>query len=207
MKHVAVPGKDSDIHIYDTHNHSVVQILTPSSGCKLSKDGLGMCMCLDSMQPTFDDTLSAQIVSGYESGHLVVWDLRSAKELSRTAVFDDMMTCIAYSPQLNKGLCGSVNETIVQWRLDDTGTCSSVNRRNITNPGLNNMAIRSDSKIAAAACWDFTIRIFSMRTLRPLAVLQHHRDSVQCVSFSTDFYLAAGSKDHNISLWDIYQDA
>jgi WD40 repeat protein len=72
------------------------------------------------------------------------------------------------------------------------------------NPGFNQILIRKDQKIVAAAGWDSHVRIFTAKKLKPLAVLSYHKENVQCLTFSTDNILSCGSKDHHISLWEIY---
>ena len=57
----------------------------------------------------------------------------------------------------------------------------------------------------ATAGWDSRIRLFGVKKLRPLAVLDLHKESIQSVTFSLDGTLAAGSKDKTISLWILYQ--
>jgi WD40 repeat protein len=51
----------------------------------------------------------------------------------------------------------------------------------------------------------FRIRIFSYKTMKPLAVLSYHRDSVTSIDFGKEnkSWLIAAS-DINISLWNIY---
>ena len=54
------------------------------------------------------------------------------------------------------------------------------------------------------------IRLFSMKSLKPLAVLSFHSESISKLAFSSNEViksqrlLAAGSRDGRISLWSIY---
>ncbi|XP_057270990.1 guanine nucleotide-binding protein subunit beta-like protein 1 isoform X3 [Pezoporus wallicus] len=80
---------------------------------------------------------------------------------------------------------------------------------NLVNAGISDITIRPDKKIVATAGWDHRIRIFGWKKLKPLAVLDYHTATVHCVSFSNhknprERLLAAGSKDHRISIWSIY---
>lgn len=51
----------------------------------------------------------------------------------------------------------------------------------------------------------FRIRVFSMKSMKPLAILSYHRDSVYSLDFSkSDNLLVASSQDNRISLWNIY---
>ncbi|XP_069727202.1 guanine nucleotide-binding protein subunit beta-like protein 1 isoform X5 [Phaenicophaeus curvirostris] len=79
----------------------------------------------------------------------------------------------------------------------------------LVNPGISDITIRPDKKILATAGWDHRIRIFGWKKMKPLAVLDFHTATVHCVSFSDhknpkERLLAAGSKDHRISVWSIY---
>lgn len=81
----------------------------------------------------------------------------------------------------------------------------------LTNPGVSQLSIRGDGKLLASAGWDHRVRVFGWKKLRPLAVLQYHRDMVLSVAFSDhkdprQRLLAAGSKDQRISLWSIYNE-
>ena len=53
--------------------------------------------------------------------------------------------------------------------------------------GFNQVAVRHDCRIGAAACWDGTVRVFDLHKralLRPLAVLRFHSGCVNCVAFA-----------------------
>jgi len=82
----------------------------------------------------------------------------------------------------------------------------------IKNPGVNGVRIRPDQKVFASAGWDGRIRIFSWKSLRPLAVLtQHKNGGVMDLAFSSQQVamwhapiMAAAGMDGQISLWDLY---
>ncbi|KAL8180293.1 UNVERIFIED_CONTAM: hypothetical protein K2H54_019469 [Gekko kuhli] len=79
----------------------------------------------------------------------------------------------------------------------------------LTNPGIADVTLRPDRKILATAGWDYRIRIFGWKKLKPLAVLDYHTATVHCVAFSdhsqpSERLMAAASKDHRISVWAIY---
>ncbi|CAD6569962.1 MAG: ASTRA complex subunit [Cyphobasidiales sp. Tagirdzhanova-0007] len=99
-------------------------------------------------------------------------------------------------------------------------------------PGRAGLAIRDDDRILAIAGWDGSIRVHSVATFRPLAVLEYHRESVFTVAFASvneskdgqhkkamlqegsehdrvvrprrRAWLAAAGKDERISLWELY---
>ncbi|KAF9926539.1 ASTRA complex subunit [Linnemannia zychae] len=50
--------------------------------------------------------------------------------------------------------------------------------------GMADGKIRSDQKLIALAGWDGRIRLFSAKTLKPLAVLKYHREGLYCLGFA-----------------------
>lgn len=82
----------------------------------------------------------------------------------------------------------------------------------MTNPGTSIITIRPDAKIMAVGGWDSRIRLYSWKTLKPLAVLNQHKDTVHDISYSIErikaydnkFIMATAAKDGYIALWDIY---
>ncbi|GAA5853863.1 hypothetical protein JCM8547_007478 [Rhodosporidiobolus lusitaniae] len=52
------------------------------------------------------------------------------------------------------------------------------------SPGKSAVAVREDGKLLATAGWDGELRLYSAKTLSPLAVLSHHRLSLQALAFS-----------------------
>ncbi|XP_076445373.1 guanine nucleotide-binding protein subunit beta-like protein 1 [Babylonia areolata] len=199
---VAIPSKNSTIQLFDLNSQSPVRTLTPQSGC--DELGLCMCMCVIPNQTGFGTCL----VAGYESGKMILWDVCSGKALHECCVHDDAVMCLSFSSaKMNKGLSGSVDERLVVWRISNEGKIEIIRKIECINPGFNDISLRSDDRIVATAGWDKQVRLFSMKSMRPLAILAYHRESVRCVRFSKDCLLAAGSNDHLISLWDVYRRA
>ncbi|XP_043385784.1 guanine nucleotide-binding protein subunit beta-like protein 1 isoform X4 [Chelonia mydas] len=108
-----------------------------------------------------------------------------------------------------KGVSGSSEEVLTVWSLDEQQNLKVQKTHKLINAGIADVAIRQDKKILATAGWDHRIRIFGWKKLKPLAILDYHTATVHCVSFSdhsrpSERLLAAGSKDHRISIWSIY---
>ncbi|KAL8606040.1 hypothetical protein ACOMHN_040038 [Nucella lapillus] len=197
----ALPSQSSSIQLVDLKSRSPIRTLTPPSS-----NELGLCMCMCAVpDPT---GLATKLVAGYESGKMILWDVGSGKIQHERSVHEDAVMCLSCSSAtLNRGLAGSVSERLVMWTLSDAGKIEIIREVDCTNPGFNDVAIRPDDRIAVTAGWDKLVRVFNVKSLRPLAVLAYHRESVRCVRFSGDHHLAVGSNDHLISLWDVYRKA
>ena len=145
------------------------------------------------------------VLIGYEDGSVALWDCRQYKRpLLRLKIHPDPVMCINYETVTGTGFSGSAGEEICSWTtnkdiltLKDTVT--------VTNPGFNDCCVRKDGKLVVFAGWDGHVRLFSVKKMKPLAVLAYHKDSVYCATFSDDKLLACGSKDEQISLWDVYR--
>lgn len=118
--------------------------------------------------------------------------------------------------------------------------------------GQQSLVVRSDGRVFATAGWDGRVRVYSVKSMRELAVLKWHREGVYAVAFAEILgqsaaedseeiggesgeghegvevvkeggggevvsvgerraqetqqrhWLAAGSKDGKVSLWEIY---
>ncbi|KAF9155648.1 Guanine nucleotide binding protein (G protein), beta polypeptide 1-like [Linnemannia schmuckeri] len=80
--------------------------------------------------------------------------------------------------------CGSDN-VLVKYDLSSSlqGTPEVVKAALKAN-GMADGKIRSDERVIALAGWDGRIRLFSSKTLKPLAVLKYHREGLYCLGFA-----------------------
>ncbi|XP_064488770.1 guanine nucleotide-binding protein subunit beta-like protein 1 [Ornithodoros turicata] len=200
---LASPHGDDDtaINLWNLDTCTVVITVKPSGSEKV-----GMVMCTRLCR---DGNL---LVAGYENGSVISFDCRSGKPISSVVCFKHPVMCMDIDDcHRMKGLCGSVTKTLCAFEdFQDLRLSKEVA---VVNEGFASTAIRSDGKIAASGGWDGRIRIFSWRTLKPLAVLNFHDESVQSVDFAAERVrregvgvLAAGAKDGIVSLWSVYTD-
>ncbi|KAJ7352641.1 WD-40 repeat-containing protein [Mycena albidolilacea] len=100
-----------------------------------------------------------------------------------------------------------------------------------SHPGNGCIAIRDDARVCAIGGWDGRIRLYSTKNLKPLGTLRYHKSGCQAVEFARPVHadvtthpkgdedddedeemtseeleargrwLAAGAKDHRVSLW------
>lgn len=89
---------------------------------------------------------------------------------------------------------------------------NSTSKLTLKNPGTNVIRIRPDCKVFASGGWDGRVRIYSWKSLRPLAVLTEHKSgAITDITFSKSKVerwnapiMAVSGMDGIISLWDLY---
>ncbi|XP_068146440.1 guanine nucleotide-binding protein subunit beta-like protein 1 [Drosophila tropicalis] len=152
------------------------------------------------------------LLAGYESGHFLTWDLSSGVMVDVVELAPDPMT-VDYDSLTNRGIVGGASDKLTTFSYQrqsmqlqrGTELC-------IKNAGVNCVRIRSDQKVFASGGWDGRIRIFSWKSMRPLAVLTQHKQggvmdlvySSQSVAMWRAPIMAAAGMDAQISLWDLY---
>lgn len=158
-------------------------------------------------------------VIAYEDGYLRVFRLENQQQVGIVCVQADFtpVTSFVYCATTGRGLAAGASSEMTQFQLNFAGDEVKINlmgsipvlamasKEEKLGKGVGQIALRPDCRICAVASWDHRLRIFHWQTMKPLAVLKSHRDSVQCVAFSQDStLLASGSKDRNIAIWSIY---
>ncbi|KAM6246772.1 guanine nucleotide-binding protein subunit beta-like protein 1 isoform 2-T6 [Porphyrio hochstetteri] len=177
-----------EVQVLELPSKTSVCTLKPEVGAKL-----GMPMCLKLWQHNCGS--QPLLLAGYEDGSVVLWNLLMGKALSRLVCHQEPVMSLDFDSEKAKGISGSSEKVYKTHEL--------------VNAGISDTTIRPDKRILATAGWDHRIRIFGWKKLKPLAVLDYHTATVHCVSFSdhknpSERLLAAGSKDHRISIWSIY---
>jgi len=196
------PGEDSTISIISLNSQKIVSCLQTLS------EKLGEVMVIK----YFEMEGSPYLLSAYESGHIYLWDLKTRKircELKLDGTPMDM----DFDPLRRIGVCGNESHELTVFKFDSVANQLSVEKKfGITNAGVSRASIRPDGKILALGCWDGRVRLFSWKTLKPLAVLSEHQQTIHDVYFMKEGISSVGSaglmavagKDQRISLWDVY---
>ncbi|NXN91599.1 GNB1L protein, partial [Rhinopomastus cyanomelas] len=193
-----------EVQVLELPSKTSVCTLKPEVGAKL-----GMPMCLKLWQLSSDS--QPLLLAGYEDGSVVLWNLSMGKALSRLGCHQEPVMSLDFDSEKARGISGSSEKVLSIWSLNEQQNLQVYKTHNLVNAGISDITIRPDRKILATAGWDHRIRIFGWKKLKPLAVLDYHTATVHCVSFSdhkslSERLLAAGSKDHRISIWSIYTD-
>uniref|UniRef100_A0A336LNG7 CSON015331 protein n=1 Tax=Culicoides sonorensis TaxID=179676 RepID=A0A336LNG7_CULSO len=152
------------------------------------------------------------VLAGYESGILNLWDLRMSNVLA-SEQFDQFLTSIDYDLVTNRGIITSISDKISLFSINmKSSVITKKADLPIKNPGVHCVKIRKDLKVFVTAGFDGRLRVFSWKSLRPLAVLSDHKGDLMDIAFSNgpvSFWksniMAAGGSDGKITLWDIYK--
>ena len=162
------------------------------------------------------------VIIGYENGFICVFradiNLKESQFLSELKCFETVITAMDFNALKMTGICCSVEEVVIVWTLIVNENKSSISLclnkyLKMTNGGLLCCAIRSDGRIFVCGGSDNRIRLFALKSLKPLAVMDTHNDAVECLTFSKrlvskqkQIYLAVGSRDKTISVWNLYNN-
>uniref|UniRef100_A0A8D0BRS3 G protein subunit beta 1 like n=2 Tax=Salvator merianae TaxID=96440 RepID=A0A8D0BRS3_SALMN len=200
---LATPWEDlGEVRVLELPSKKLVCTLKPEAGAKL-----GMPISLKLWQPAGGS--HPFLLAGYEDGSVVLWNLAMGKMQSRLACHEGPVMSFDFDPDKAKGVSGSSEKMLCVWSHNEQQNLQLQQTYELTNPGIAEVTLRQDKKLLATAGWDHRIRLFGWKKLKPLAVLGYHSASVHSVAFSdhsqpSERLMAAGSKDHRISVWSIY---
>ncbi|XP_014799551.1 PREDICTED: guanine nucleotide-binding protein subunit beta-like protein 1 [Calidris pugnax] len=190
-----------EVQVLELPSKTSVCTLKPEAGAKL-----GMPMCLKLWQPSCGSPL---LLAGYEDGSVVLWNLSTGRALSQLVCHQEPVMSLDFDSEKARGISGSSEKVLSIWSLNEQQNLQVYKTHELVNAGISAVTIRPDKKILATAGWDHRIRIFGWKKLKPLAVLDYHTATAHCLAFSDHSHpaqrlLAAGSRDHRISIWSIY---
>ncbi|XP_058115801.1 guanine nucleotide-binding protein subunit beta-like protein 1 [Anopheles ziemanni] len=163
-------------------------------------------------------TLDGQryLMAGYESGLIAMWDYRTGRVIGTPTLFasdGDCLFTVDYDPVTNRGICGGSSNNLSVFSVDRKALqLVPKSKIPIKNAGVHRVRIRKDLKVFSSAGWDGRLRIFSWKSLRPLAVLTEHKGELLDIAYSEGRVtmwkapvMAAAGSDGQISLWDLYK--
>lgn len=206
---VIIPKSGSNISILCGRTFVERQLLAVSSEDEMKMPPLGTVMCFLPIELKG----VSYLLAGYESGTIILWDLVTSKVVSHVVVgADECLMTLDYDPVTNRGVCGGSSDKISVFSIDrQTLALRKKDAIAIKNAGVHRLRIRKDLKVFSSAGWDGRIRIFSWKSLRPLAVLTEHKGELMDLIYSEEkvsmwkaVIMAAAGSDGLISLWDLY---
>lgn len=170
---------------------------------------LGNLMC---MQPVIFSN-QTYLLAGYESGIFLTWDLRTASVIN-VAQFEECPIAFDFCSEANRGIYGNTTDKLGIFGYQ-RNEMKLINRGDICikNPGTNCVRIRKDQKVFCTGGNDGRVRVFSWKSLRPLAVLTEHKTTLNDIVYSpgkVDLWkspiMACAGNDGQISLWNLYNN-
>ncbi|KAM6422752.1 guanine nucleotide-binding protein subunit beta-like protein 1 isoform 1-T6 [Liasis olivaceus] len=200
---LATPWKGlEEVQVLELPSKTSICTLKPETSARM-----GMPMCLRMWWPNVGS--HPLLLTGYEDGSVVLWNLSMGRMLSRLTCHQEPIMSLDFDSEKTKGVSGSSEKMLCVWSHTELQNLELQQTYQLTNPGIAEVTLRQDKKILATAGWDHRIRLFGWKKLKPLAVLDYHTSTVHCVAFSdhnqpSERLMAAGSKDHRISIWSIY---
>ena len=172
---------------------------------------VGMCMALR----LFDVEKEQFVAGGFECGDILVWNVEKETLMTRISLHKEPLTCFTLDSTCLRGISGAAETICHIFEFRQSGSefisnCVQSVEFPELSKGVSDIAIRSDDKICAVGCWDGSIRLFSWKKLKPLAVLTYHTQGISSLMFSrmygseSSMLLSSGSKDKRISIWSLY---
>ena len=146
---------------------------------------------------------SRQVLSGDESGGLLLWDLDRGHALRWLEGHEEEVSSVAFAPNGRYAVSGGADGSTRLWELasgkqfDLLKACwsESVNCVSFSPAGKLILAIGAEGKT----------RVWSVKTGEPLGNFQPAKSDMTTVTFSPagDFFLAATDRAFDISKWDL----
>lgn len=207
---VLVPRNDSQVEVLDAGTLESHMVLEPYDE---HGQPFGTVMALKLIEISAEAVF---VLAAYESGMVCLWDLVTGKlaHAAQLVTGEDSPLTVDYDAVSNRGVIGTTSEKIVVFSIDRR-SWQLLNKKTdiaIKNRGLNRIRVRPhDQKVFASAGWDGRVRVFSWKSLRPLAVLTEHKRNVLDLVYSPGIVsmwkspiMATAGEDGSIALWDLY---
>ena len=146
----------------------------------------------------------------YENGSVKVFDIASAKQVDTYQVTSDHEPITAMDAICDTCICGTTKSEMISLDFSSTKLQVTPTFRQVEMPNAGTSFLRcrpGDGKLIAAAGWDSRIRLFRRETGKQLAMLDLHRQQVNCIDFDCQTkQMACASEDRTVSIWDIYNN-
>ncbi|XP_034939508.1 guanine nucleotide-binding protein subunit beta-like protein 1 [Chelonus insularis] len=151
------------------------------------------------------------VLVAYESGAIALWDVKEKAAISWLNT-ESCPMALTFDKYWMRGIVGNPTDKMEVFELNRKNQLIHKTSITLKNSGISALASRLDSKVFASGGWDGRVRVFSWKTLRPLAVLDQHRSTIFDIIYSSEkvqawnnkTLMAATGKDGTVSLWDLY---
>ena len=212
---IAMPSADAQsVVFWDSRQAGVARTFLPT----VTRERAGMCMCLRFIGPD-------AFLSGWEDGTLQLFDVRATSRPCVRQVHSEPLLCIDVCPKGKAAVTGSADckvcvipllaPTPCEDGVEQAGAGANIalgeptaREIPVTNEssgsgGIAAVRVRADGRVVATGGWDRRVRVWQWRRMKPLAILRHHKSTVNALDFSPcGRWLASGSSDGTIALWE-----
>uniref|UniRef100_A0A6P7F9J6 Guanine nucleotide-binding protein subunit beta-like protein 1 isoform X1 n=2 Tax=Diabrotica virgifera virgifera TaxID=50390 RepID=A0A6P7F9J6_DIAVI len=195
-----VPQENSCVDVLQVTDLTKIKQLNPG------RENLGQVMALQKV--TIGN--SCCVMAAYETGDVVLWDLNTFQPCGHIKL-QEHLTSLTFDPYTKRAVCGAASNMLQVFTIDSSYQMALKAEVSITNEGCNIVKLRPDGKVLVSGGWDGRLRVFSWRTLRILAVLAEHKNTIMDIQYSphpVNYWksniMAACGGDGVISLWNLY---
>ncbi|KAK4494380.1 hypothetical protein PRZ48_014678 [Zasmidium cellare] len=229
---VAVPGiQDGHINVTSLPEEDRLATIPAPQGENV---GMTMAIAMAFQEGEFASYIKELlVVAGYESGHACVWQQKGARRAWKLVYLhkhhSQPVLSLSIATTQKAFFTSSADAIVARHPLGKSGApAKTVQTKHAGQQGL---VVRGDEKTFATAGWDSRVRVYSVKTMKELAVLKWHKEGCYALAFAdvggveksgegeegtmtvaeqrkhtakTTHWLAAGSKDGKVSLWEIY---
>ncbi|CAK3928457.1 ASTRA-associated 1 [Lecanosticta acicola] len=239
---VATPGvQDGHINVTSLPDEDRIATIPSPQG-----QNTGMVMAIGLQFQKNEARKELIVVAGYESGQACIWQQKDAKRHWQLTYMQKSHTqpvlSLSIAPTQGTFFTSSADAIVARHPLTSSVPTKTIQTKHAGQQGL---VVRSDERIFATAGWDGRMRVYSVKSMKELAVLKWHKEGCYALAFAnlsdkddTDgsekteivskeadgalskrdltvsqqraetakstHWLAAGSQDGKVSLWDIY---
>jgi len=148
---------------------------------------------------------SSNLIIGHDSGDILIWDIFSNKKIGHLRYFRKEGKIIKVSCSLNGEIFASVSNTsTITWDLK-TGT-QKKRVIHIENKGIYCVSVSPVGDIVAIGAKSGKIYYWNVNEENSFECYYQHDAEINVLKFSNSGkYLASGSSDTNIVIWNIYK--
>ncbi len=128
---------------------------------------------------------------------VMLWDLRTARELGRMTAQDAAIGAVAFLGR-DRLVSASDDGSLALW---DRASGRLIQRKPAHGAKISALALSEDGQTLASAGWDRRVQLWRIGELSPLAAIAA-ADNINALVFISDGRLAGGSYDASLRLWD-----
>jgi WD40 repeat protein len=148
-----------------------------------------------------DSTMIA--TGGHSREYLKIWDAKTGTLVANLKGHTQQVNCLAWTADRKTLISGSMDGSIRTWNTTTWQQIAVLTAH--TGSNVYGIAISPNGRIlASAALYDRTAQLWNLENDQPIGSPLQHKDSVNCMLFSTDGkLLVTGGNDSNAYVWNI----